>query len=86
MLGTYTYALLLFFNEAENVAEQYFKNITYQFEITSPERNVFIGSSLASFDLCTLATEFFGNCGGVGNIVRVISSKDALPSYVAPED
>ena len=61
--------------EAENVADQQFTNITYQFNIISPERDVFIDSSLATFDLCTIATEFFGDCGGgVGEAIVEVTS------------
>ena len=72
--------------EAENVADQQFTNITYQFNILSPERDVFIGSSLATFDLCTLATEFFAVCGTVDAGMYVYTTQDTLPSYSAPSD
>ena len=62
-------------NEGTDVNSQQFQNITYTFNIFSPERDVFIGSSLATFDLCTIATEFFGDCGGgVGEAIVEVTS------------
>ena len=74
-------------NPATDIANQEYQNITYQFEILSPERNVLIGSGLATFDLCTVASELFGNCGDAsGAAVEVKSQQDTLQSYEAPDD
>ena len=53
-------------NEGEAVSDQQFQTVIYQFNIISPERNVLVGSNLATFDLCTIATELFGDCGDSG--------------------
>ena len=50
-------------NEGEAVSDQQYQTSIYQFNIISPERNVLVGSNLATFDLCTIATELFGDCG-----------------------
>ena len=62
-------------NPATDIANQQYQNITYEFEILSPEHNVLVGSGLATFDLCTIASQIFGNCGDDAGVAVEVTSQ-----------